>query len=143
MSDRLCRAMVVALAFLLISEVAFAQSPVLPQLASIPNLAALNRGASSIFSGTVTAVSQVDPASGAVASMRITLHVDQAVRGVQAGETFTFREWAGLWDSGQRYRPGERVMLFLYPASRLGLTSTVGGTQGRFSIDQAGRILLP
>jgi hypothetical protein len=49
----------------------------------------------------------------------------------------------GLWNSGQqRYRMGERVLLFLYPASKLGLTSWVSGSLGHFSFDGPGHILL-
>ena len=43
---------------------------------------------------------------------------------------------------GQRYRVGERVLLFLYPPSKLGLTSCVGGRMGRFTVDPWGRVLL-
>ena len=48
----------------------------------------------------------------------------------------------GLWSSGQRYRVGERVLLFLYPPSKLGLTSAVGAEIGRFNVDPLGRVLL-
>jgi hypothetical protein len=34
------------------------------------------------------------------------------------------------------------VLLFLYPPSKLGLTSAVGGPIGRFSVDPLNRILL-
>ena len=47
-----------------------------------------------------------------------------------------------LWSGAQRYRVGERVLLFLYPPSKLGLTSCVGGAVGRFTIDPRGRVLL-
>jgi hypothetical protein len=50
-------------------------------------------------------------------------------------------EWSGLWNAGERYRVGEQVLLFLYPNSRLGLTSPVGGAQGRFAIDEFSRVL--
>jgi hypothetical protein len=40
------------------------------------------------------------------------------------------------------YRVGERLMLFLHAPSKLGLTSPVGGSAGRFAIDQVERILL-
>jgi hypothetical protein len=33
-------------------------------------------------------------------------------------------------------------MLFLYPPSKLGLTSPVGGPLGRFKIDPDGRVIL-
>jgi hypothetical protein len=54
----------------------------------------------------------------------------------------TIREWAGLWSSGDRYRKGERLLLFLYRPSKLGLTSLVGETLGRFPVDSAGNIIL-
>jgi hypothetical protein len=66
--------------------------------------------------------------------VEITFHVDRGVRGVQTGRTLKIREWMGVWEFGQRYRLGEKVFLFLYPTSKLGLTSVVGGTQGRFPI---------
>ena len=37
---------------------------------------------------------------------------------------------------------GERVLLFLYAPSRLGLTSPVAGTMGRFAMDPQGRIIM-
>ncbi len=96
-----------------------------------------------IFAGTVTGVQLVAPGkAGSVGTVQITFHVDQGLRGVKTGQTLTIHEWAGLWHFGERYRPGERVFLFLYQPSKLGLTSTVGGTLGRFGIDQGGRAIL-
>jgi hypothetical protein len=66
--------------------------------------------------------------------------VDEAIRNVRRGQTVEINEWAGLWQSGERYRPGERVLLFLYPPSRLGLTSPVGNRAGRFAVNRAGLI---
>jgi hypothetical protein len=48
----------------------------------------------------------------------------------------------GVWSGSQRYRVGDRALLFLYPPSKIGLTSCVGGTLGRFHIDPVGRVLL-
>ena len=89
-----------------------------------PNLRELTRSSGYIFAGTVIAVRRVS-ATGAneVATMRITFRVEQAIRGVRTGQTLVIREWAGLWESGERYRTGERVLLFLYSPSKLGLTS--------------------
>ena len=75
--------------------------------------------------------------------MRITFRVEQAVRGTQTGANISMRQWVGLWNSGERYRVGERVVLFLYPRSKLGLTSAVGGARGRFTITRDGQVLLP
>lgn len=77
-----------------------------------------------------------------VDAVSITFHVENAIRGVTAGEDLTISQWIGLWSAGQRYRLGERVLLFLYPRSRLGLTSCVGGQIERFAVDTRGRVLL-
>lgn len=96
------------------------------------------------FAGTVKAVEHVAAAGrNRIATTRITFHVDTAIRGVKAGQTLVITEWAGLWSSGERYRPGERVCLFLYPPSKLGLTSPVRGPAGRFRIRGPGRIVVP
>jgi hypothetical protein len=105
------------------------------------NLGLLTRHSGVIFSGTALRVEHLNPdSSTAVATTRITFRVQTAIRGVRPGQAIQIREWDGLWNSGERYRPGERVLLFLYPASRLGLTSPVGGRLGRFRVDDAGRV---
>jgi len=53
----------------------------------------------------------------------VTFHIESGLRGATAGRNLTINEWIGLWSSGQRYAVGERVLLFLYPKSKLGLTS--------------------
>ena len=123
---------------------AFAQTSMVAGLAAIPNLDHLTQKAGYIFSGTVTSVSSGPAVTHEhVATVQVTFRVEQAVRGVRTGQTIAIREWAGLWDAAEPYRPGERVMLFLYPRSRLGLTSPVGGSQGRFDINRDGQIVLP
>ena len=93
-----------------------------------------------IFWGTVTAVSP--PWAKGSHATTITFKVSRAIRGASAGENLTIHEWAGLWRRGERYRVGERVFLFLYSPSRLGLTSPVAGGAGRFAVNLQGRILL-
>jgi hypothetical protein len=101
------------------------------------------RPAGMVFSGTVTAIARRPATHGqAIETVAITFHVEQAIRGATPGEDLTITQWMGLWSSGQRYRIGERLMLFLYPPSKLGLTSSVGGGLGRFAVDPVGRVLL-
>jgi hypothetical protein len=99
------------------------------------------RSSGLIFSGTVLEVEHIAPA-GSPAITQITFRVESAIRGTRRGQVITIHEWAGLWNSGERYRAGERVLLFLYPRSKLGLTSPVGGSLGRYQVDQSGRVLL-
>jgi hypothetical protein len=101
------------------------------------------RAASTIFSGTVTAiVPRPATSEQAIETVAITFHVENAIRGATAGDDLKISQWIGLWSGGQRYRVGERVLLFLYPPSKLGLTSSVGGAMGRYTIDPWGRVLL-
>jgi len=104
----------------------------------------ITQSAGFAFVGTVKAVEHVAAAgSNRIATTQITFHVDTAIQGVKAGQTLVITEWAGLWSSGERYRPGERVCLFLYPPSKLGLTSPVRGPAGRFRVRGPGRIVVP
>lgn len=108
--------------------------------ASFPQFA---RAAGMIFSGIVTNIAKRPANAGqTVETIAITIHVENGFRGVMPGQNLTISQWIGLWTSGQRYRLGERVLLFLYPESKLGLTSRVGGALGRFAIDSRGRVLL-
>jgi hypothetical protein len=108
-----------------------------------PGFPEISGAAGTIFSGTVTRIDHHAATSGKpVATVSITFHVEEAIRGVTPGENLTISQWIGLWSAGQRYRVGERVLLFLYPRSKLGLTSCVGGEIGRFTVDTWGRVLL-
>jgi hypothetical protein len=115
-----------------------------PLIYSSPSgFAQLARRAGIIFSGTVTRIEHPAETPGqAVGTVAITFHVDNAIRGATASESVTITQWIGLWSSGQRYRIGERLFLFLYPPSRVGLTSCVGATMGRFAVDSSGSIRL-
>ena len=113
-----------------------------PNLQIPPPRPQLTQKAGYIFSGTVKAIDRLTPKTNGVAVMQITFHVDQGMRGVRTGQTLVIREWSGLWRGESRYRVGERVMLFLYPPSKLGLTSPVGGASGRFVIDTRGRVII-
>jgi hypothetical protein len=103
----------------------------------------LVRSAGIIFSGRVTFIGPPAAASGQDrSSTTVTFQVEHALRGASSGQNLTIHEWAGLWASGERYRVGERVLLFLYAPSKLGLTSPVGGGEGRFAMDSQGQIVM-
>jgi len=64
--------------------------------------------------------------------VRVTFKVEEGIRGAHSGEIVTIREWAGVLRIGgtQRYRTGEKVLVFLHAAGPNGLTSPVGGSAG-------------
>jgi hypothetical protein len=113
--------------------------PVSPGTITSPQMM---KAAGIIFSGRVTSVGHAAPTGEGTGSTVVTFQVEHAVRGTSSGQSLTIREWSGLWARGERYRVGENVLLFLYPPSKLGLTSPVGGALGRFPIDPRGRVLL-
>ena len=120
-------------------------APILPRPVSPGTFgfSELTRAAGTIFSGTVIAITKRPGVLGkALETVAITFKVESAMRGATPGESLTVSQWMGLWSSGQRYRVGERVLLFLYPPSKLGLTSCVAAPIGRFNIDPGGRVVL-
>jgi hypothetical protein len=131
-----------------------------------PQWKQLSRRAGMIFAGTVLAAppqtappqtatpqtattqpvtAQTAPAdrvaSGTVPAVELSFRVDEAIAGVEPGQILTIHEWAGVW-SMQFQRPmtkGQRILIFLYPPSRLGLTSPVGGSLGQIALDSTGK----
>ena len=89
-----------------------------------------------IFSGRVEKIERAAPAaSGDMGVVRVTFRVLHALRGATPGSRLVLREWDGLWTTGDRYRIGQNLLLFFYPPSgALGLTTTVGGQQGRIPL---------
>ncbi|HLX73499.1 MAG TPA: hypothetical protein VKR26_02125 [Terriglobales bacterium] len=106
------------------------------------SLTQLTRKAGFIFAGRVMRVERPAPLPGRVPVVQVTLRVERALRGAHTGQKFTLMQWTGAWDSGPQYRPGQRLLLFLYPRSRTGLTSVVGGRLGQFDLDARGNIVL-
>jgi hypothetical protein len=109
----------------------------------VSELRQMTRRSGAIFAGRVLSVQYFRPRfTDEVPTMRVTFRVQRGIRGARTGGSFVLREWAALWNGGERYRVGERVLLFLYPRSRVGLTSPVGGERGRFRIDAKGQVIV-
>lgn len=106
------------------------------------SLTQLTKKAGFIFAGRVLRVESPAPQPDRVPVVQTTLQVERALRGTQRGQTFILTQWAGAWDSGPQFRPGQRLLLFLYPRSPAGLTSVVGGRLGQFDVDAGGNIVL-
>ena len=106
------------------------------------SLTQLTRKAGFIFAGRVLRVERPPASPGRVPVVRVELRVERALLGTRWGEIFALTQWAGAWDNGVQYRPGQRLLLFLYPRGPAGLTSVVGGRLGQFELDAAGNIVL-
>jgi hypothetical protein len=113
----------------------------------------LSRHAGMIFAGTVLGagppLAQTVTQTGAPSQIRLEgnfrelrFHIDRPIAGVKLGRTLTIREWVGALSRQPALHPGERVLLLLYPPSRLGLTSPVGGAQGQIRLDSTGQNVL-
>jgi hypothetical protein len=127
------------LALLFLSVLPLCAEPKSLFISQLPPWQKMTRDSGMVFSGVVT---QVRRSASSTGTTQITFRVENAIRGVRRGQVVTIREWSGLWNTGERYVNGERVLLFLYPKSKLGLTSPVGGRLGRYAVDAAGRVLV-
>ena len=105
-----------------------------------PQWQQLSQRAGMIFGGTVlTAAPQTSRTDRAPSTVELSFRVDRAIAGVQAGQILTIHEWAGASSRHRPMRPGDHLLLFLYPPSRLGLTSPVGGALGQIALDASGQ----
>ncbi len=146
------RVLVVACVSLLnfcLPAVAPAQSSVLSQSSDQavaqrilgPQWQQLSRRAGMIFVGTVLsdAVPAEHVAAGAAPfSVQSRFRVDRAIAGVEQGQILTIHEWAGALFLHRPMLAGQHLLLFLYPISRLGFTSPVGGSVGQVLLDSRG-----
>lgn len=99
---------------LVLTSITFAEMPRPIELPPIPRLPSLTAKAGYIFSGTVKSVQPLAPHStNSMPVMRITFQVEHGFSGVKSGQLLVIHECMGVWQAGDRYRPGQRVMLFL------------------------------
>jgi hypothetical protein len=104
-----------------------------------PHWQQLSRRAGIIFAGTVVGGEMQSPRTDRpVPSAALQFRVDHAITGVASGQTLTIHEWVGAQSLHPPMHLGEHFLLFLYPPSRLGLTSPVGGALGQIHLDASG-----
>ena len=144
---------VFSVAFLFLSSVAAAQSLSDEAIASRilgPQWKLMARRAGVIFAGTVlptraqtVAVTEATRIAipGAISAAEMRFRVGEAIAGVESGQILTVHEWAGASSRHRALQPGEHILIFLYPPSRLGLTSPVGGQSGLIALDSTGKNL--
>jgi hypothetical protein len=111
-----------------------------------PQWRQLSRRAGMIFAGTVLASANQPTTTeqsrlGATQSIQLRFRVDCAITGVVVGQILTIHEWAGAWSMDRPPLRGQHILIFLYPPSRLGLTSPVGGALGQVGLDASGRMV--
>ena len=130
-----------------------------------PQWKQLSRRAGMIFAGTVlTAVTQTaitqtvitqtvtaqtaapdravsTAVPGTTPAVQLSFRVDRAIAGVEQGQILTIHEWAGAWSMHRPLSSGQHILIFLYPLSRLGFTSPVGGALGQVALDASGKMV--
>ncbi len=106
-----------------------------------PRWRTMARASGMIFSGTVLEIDAQPMGRGQPLPVMLTkFRVDRGIVGVHHGQVLTVREWAGAWSTQRAMSRGERVLIFLYAPSRLGLTSPVGGRMGQVALDARGEV---
>lgn len=107
-----------------------------------PHWRQIARASGMIFSGTVLQIEGQPADKGHPLPLVLTtFHVDRDIAGVRREKTVTVREWAGAWSMQRPMTRGQRLLIFEYPPSRLGLTSPVGGRLGQVVLDPRGEIV--
>lgn len=105
------------------------------------SLTEIATSAATVFEGECTEVrSGLDAESGMIATW-YTFKVTEGIKG-DLDETFTFKQYGG--SDGERtvvspsaqYEKSQKVILFLYGTSKIGFSSAVGLTQGKFNIEE-------
>ena len=114
-----------------------------------PQWKQLSHRAGMIFAGTVLTTAAQTPAidravpaatpSVQTPAIQLTFRVDRAIAGVEQGQTLTIHEWAGACSMHRPMSSGQHILIFLYPPSRLGFTSPVGGSLGQVALDSSGK----
>ncbi len=141
---------VIACLSLFLSNLAAAQqSDVIAERVLGPQWRQMSRRAGMIFAGTVlttaTSVMTTQTAAtdretpGTTPAVQLSFRVDEAIAGVDRGQILTIHEWAGAWSMHRPMTRGQHILIFLYPLSRLGLTSPVGGSVGQVALDPSGK----
>ncbi|MFI5102464.1 MAG: hypothetical protein ACHP9V_03730 [Terriglobales bacterium] len=145
-SRRVLTIALVCLSAFLLSSFAAAQrsDQVVAERVLGPQWKQISRRAGMIFAGTVltTPASPAAPARTVPAvspAIQLRFRVDQAIAGVERGQILTIHEWAGAWSMHRPMSKGQHILIFLYPLSRLGLTSPVGGALGQVALDPSGK----
>lgn len=112
------------------------------------NLSEITDQAGTIVRGQVVDIAiEPHPNFPNILTLKVVLFVSESISGTD-GQQISFRVYLpdGKFSKsaakpGVRsdYRVGDELLLFLYPPSHYGLTSTVGGEQGRFRIVSDGQ----
>lgn len=106
-----------------------------------PHWKQMARASGMIFSGTVLSVEPQPAGKGRPLPLVLTkFRVNRGIVGVRDEEVISIHEWAGAWSSHRAMRNGQRMLIFYYPTSRLGLTSPVAGPLGQIMLDPRGEI---
>jgi hypothetical protein len=115
-----------------------------------PQWKQMSRRAGLIFVGTVLSSSPPSPSGDplsptpgtippAAPTIQLSFNVDRAIAGVETGQVLNIHEWAGASAMHRAMRQGQHFLLFLYPPSRLGFSSPVGGGAGEVLLDGSGQ----
>src|ERR1700687_5267692 len=150
------RVLVVALACLSTFATAQQSDQVLAERVLGPQWKQLSRPrAGMIFAGTVLSTTPLAAAAAQTATtqtvatdravpaatpvVQLSFRVDLPIAGVERGQILTIHEWAGAWSMHRPMLSGQHILIFLYPLSRLGFTSPMGGALGQVALVPSGK----
>lgn len=104
------------------------------------NLKEIEELSDRIFSGVCTDFEEIDnDPESKLPVIKYTFKILEGIKGVENQNEITFKQWKPT-TRANGYEIGKKYVLFLYPNSERGLTSTVGVDQGYFEVEKKGLI---
>ena len=100
------------------------------------NLEEVTGSADKIFTGICTGIEEI--ADDPVSMLQVTqykFHVLEGIKGVKNNSDIVFKQWQPV-SKDSNFEIAKKYILFLYPESKLGLTSPVGYLQGLFKVER-------
>lgn len=124
---------------LMLASFAYPQANIITPQTVEEALHQISNQADVIFAGHVIAIRPHNKEAVTSGYIQIDFGVDQGIRGCVSGETYTLREWAGLWAGNpDRYQVGRRLLMMLRAPGASGMSSPVGGMDGAIPIRGGG-----
>ena len=104
------------------------------------NLKEIEQLSGRIFSGVCVSSEEIeDDPESKLPVVKYAFKITEGIKGVDGLEEITFKQWLPTTRTNG-YEIGKKYILFLYPNSEIGLTSTVGVEQGNFEVERKGLI---
>lgn len=146
-NNRICLTVVILLSIFLVTTLTPANAKIERHFvfdSAHMNLEEIIESSNRIFSGVCTSSEEIenDSESGGLPTVKYTFKTSDGIKGVKDQDEVIFKQWEPTTRAnGYDCTGDKKYVLFLYPDSNRGLTSSVGVDQGLFEVVKEGFIV--